>query len=284
MNPGPRPRSVTVISWFLILTSMWGIVAAPIVLLNPVSRRMVEDSGGSPVAGLVLGVVAGVLDIAAGVGMLNGRRWGRRLYLVATPVLLALSAALQGTGSIGLQLLGLGIYGVFLGLLKRPPAQEYFSGATSVPSVDDPPRAIPGEPMTGRKLAGVFLLFPGGMTLATTLMVLHSMAGQPSGLIVLAIVGGGMAAAFVVPGIALWGRARWRAVLGTLFCCVGGLLLMMAAVFDEVSAMEEFRRQVAAVDPAMVSGIGRGSLLFGIGSLIVGPLLLVLQRERDVRR
>lgn len=260
---------------------MWGILAAPIVFLNPATRQMVEESTDSPVAGLALGVVAGVLDIAAGSGMLNGRRWGRRLYLVATPVLLALSLALQGTGSIGLPLLGLAVYSVIVGLLTRPPAREYFSGEAPATATDAPPPAVPQEPMTGKKLASVFLLFPGGMMLATSLMVLHSLAGKPAELLILSVVGGGMAAAFIVPGIYLWGRTRWRAVLGTLLCCVGGLLLMMAAVFDQVTAMEEFRRQVATLDPAMFSRIGHGSLLFGIGSLLVGPLLLVLQREKD---
>ncbi len=281
MNPGPRPISVTIISWFLILAAMWSILAAPMVFLNPVTRQMVEESSESPVAGLALSVVAGVLDIAAGVGMLNARRWGRRLYLVATPVLLALSLSLQGTGSIGLQLIGLGVYGVFFGLLTRPAAREYFSGAAPALPVDAPPRAVALEPMTGKKLASVFLLFPGAMTLATSLMVLHSLSGKPLELLSFSIVGGSLAAAFIVPGLYLWGRSRWRAVLGTLLCCVGGLLLMMAAMFDQVFAMEEFRRQVAGVDPAMFSRIGHGSLLFGIGSLIVGALLLVLQREKD---
>ncbi len=277
----PRPISVTIISWYLILTAMWGILAAPIVFLSPVTRQMVEDSTGSPIAGLVLGIVAGVLDIAAGVGMLNRRQWGLRLYLVATPVLLAVSLAIRGTSSIGLELLSLGLYGVFLGLLTRPPAKEYFLGTESLPGIGAPPQAVFQEPMTGKRLAGVFLLFPGGLMLATSFMVLYSLAGQPGPLIVLSVVGGGMAAAFIVPGTYLWGRTRWRAVLGTLLCCVGGLLLMMAAVFDQVMEMEEFQRQVAALDPAMFSRIGRGSLLFGVGSLIVGALFLVLQREKD---
>lgn len=277
----PRPVSVTIICWFLILTAMWAVLAAPIVLLSPVTRQMVEESTQSPVAGLVLSVIVGVLDIAAGVGMLNRRRWGLRLYLVGTPVLLAVSWAIQGEGSIGLQLLSLGLYGVFLGLLTRPPARAYFSAAESEAEIEASPQPVLQEPMTGKKLAAVFLLFPGGLMLATSFMVLHSLAGQPVALIILSVIGGGMAAAFIVPGIFLWGRARWRAVLGTLLCCVGGILLMMAAVFDQVVEMEEFRRQTAAVDPEMFSRIGSGSLLFGIGSLIVGALLLVLQREKD---
>src|SRR5947207_2861006 len=96
MNSTPRPISVSVISWILIITSGFSVVFLPFSLNNPTSQQVFRVTGAPPAAVLALSLLGGIANIAAGVAMLKRLRWGRQLYLVVTPFVLLLSIAIYG--------------------------------------------------------------------------------------------------------------------------------------------------------------------------------------------
>ncbi len=125
-----RPDGVMVVSiWFIISAALHLLVAAGILIIVPaVMKDLAVESDGRPLMiaafsfGLFLVVVLGVLDVAAAVGLLRLRVWGRWLAI----------------GRAGLLLLAIPI-GTVIGAfiiwyLLTPEAKQAFGAALPQPT------------------------------------------------------------------------------------------------------------------------------------------------------
>lgn len=275
--------SLSIISWFLIVTSGWAVLYTPFGLDNPVTQQMFQTTGASPKAVLIVGFISGITTVIAGIAMLKRQKWGRQLYLIMTPLVLLLSAALYNFKLIGILLLGFLMYGVFTLLLTRPAVNDYFSniGLTEPLPSDTPTGSNAQSTTNGKRIASVFLLIPGGLFLATWFLMILHMASNFLALVFMSAFCGILAGAFIIPAIFLWGRKQWVGVLGTLTTCVGGMLLMISLALYSFTTMEGIQEQFAAVDPAFLEQMIYGSLIFGIAGALIGGLLIILQRDKD---
>jgi len=81
METNPRPKSVTVVCWTLIITGLISLVTSTFGLKNPQARAFMEQTP------LPMNVQIGMLyvglfvSIVCGAVMLQGRNWGRILYV-----------------------------------------------------------------------------------------------------------------------------------------------------------------------------------------------------------
>jgi len=283
MNTRRRPISISIISWFLIITAVWTIFYTPFSINNPVTQQIFQATGASPLVALLIGELGGIANITAGAAMLKRRRWGRQLYLIATPVTLILSVLLYGVKFFGILLFGFVMYGVFFVLLTRRPASDYFSNSVSslTESTDVHSSPVVQEAMTGKRVASILLLIPGGFILFTWFMMILPMSSSALGLIFLSAIFGVLASAFVIPAVLLWGRKRWAVVVGTLITSVGGMLLMISVMFYSFTTIDAFREQFANVNPTIMEQLILGSLIIGIAAAAIGALLILLQKEYD---
>lgn len=82
---GPRPRSVTILAWVLIVLSALGVyVETMIALMVP----------GTPIEKTAFALAALKLCILiAGIGILKGQSWARLLYFSITPISIVLQLA-----------------------------------------------------------------------------------------------------------------------------------------------------------------------------------------------
>lgn len=245
---------------------------------------MMHVMGITPMTMILLSFVGGVVDLAAGVAMLKRQRWGRQCYLIASPLFLMLTIFLYHFKYLGFSLIGVVMYGVFFIVLTRRPVSDFFSSSIVIPSA--PPRMSvepSGEPdRTGKRIASICLLIPGGLFLNAWLMEIVPMSNvSPIGAFFISAVFGVFTLLFIVPAVFLWGRKRWAGFLGAFMSAVGGGLFMEAVVFYQLSTVEAFRQQFAQIDPDMIDQLTRGSFIFGIVSLVIGLLLIILQRTND---
>ena len=283
MSSKTRPVIVSVVSWLLIISSGVGLLSTPLSLKNPLTKQLLEATGTSTLVVLLLTAFSAFVNIAAGVAMLKGRRWGRRLYVISAPIILLLSTVLYGVKLVAFFLMGWVMYLVNLILLTRRASSEYFSDSVIVtePSPDTVPGPVIGEPDTGRRAVSIILLVISGLVLTTWFMMMVPISISLIGSIVVSVVFGVISASLIVPAILLWGRKRWVGVLGTLLAAVGAMLVMMSLMFYQLSTMDAFRAQLAKVDPEMMEGLIRGSLIMGAASAIICVLMILLQREND---
>ncbi len=278
-----RPISLTIFCWFLVGAGAWTLLALPLSLNSRGSMQLVQMMGISPTAMISLNIASSLLNLIAGIAMLRRHNAGRVLYLVGAPILLVATLIFYGFSFQVFVFLGMIVYGLFVVLLTRESVSDYFSRVE--PAADDTPEFVAQnailDTVTTKRLASVLLLIPGGVILICWMLLLFPLSDSLVSAMIISLVCGLLACAFVVPAIFLWGRRRWASVLGTLFAFVGGLLIAVALVFFEFTSMPQFRIFLVRLDPAILKEVTRGSLISGIAALMVGGLLLLLQRVND---
>lgn len=282
MSAKNRPLVVSIVGWYLIVACICTLLVAPFAFRNPLTQEMVRASGASLGVLLLISVVGAIVYCAAGVAMLKGKRWGRQLYLVVTPLAGAVTVILYGMDWLWIALMGWVAYGVLFVLLTRHRVNEFFSGEVASPvlPVDTPLQPDVPKRATWKRVVSIVLLIPGGFFLMSWFMVVGSLSGEMKGLVIFSGVWLMLTCAFIVPAIFLWGRKQWAGVLGILLSAIGGMLLMSAVAFHQMAHMKIFRGQMAAPDPVLMEQLGHDSIIFGIASSILGILLILLHRRK----
>ena len=125
-----RPISLSIIGWFLIVTSALSLLYMPFMLNNPIATRMYAQSPLPASAHLALGVIGGLITVACGYGILKGFNWSRFLYVGWSLIGFAISlATLPATSFI---LLGLAFFAVVVFFLFRPAANAWFNRSAAI--------------------------------------------------------------------------------------------------------------------------------------------------------
>jgi hypothetical protein len=77
-----RPLSLTIIAWFLVVTSLFAIYGAATMGSNPVVMNMLEKSHGSLLFQQVWSIVGAIVSLIVAYGIFKGQPWSRVLYVV----------------------------------------------------------------------------------------------------------------------------------------------------------------------------------------------------------
>lgn len=122
----PRPTPVSVIAWFIIVTTCISAVTLLLTINNPL---MIAAMSKSPIpmplqrfmafSGLLIAVVSGV-------GMLKGKNWSRHLYVGWSAVSFIIN--LFTTPFKFMVIPGWIVFAVVVVFLYRPDANAYFTG------------------------------------------------------------------------------------------------------------------------------------------------------------
>jgi hypothetical protein len=124
-----RPRSVTIVGWWILITSLWGVYSSatlPSTLAsNPLAMRMALASGIPIELQQIIGVVNGFVLAFCALTILKGYWWSR-LFFVGWSFVGFLFGIIQLGLLLALFVFGLTI-GVILFFLSRPRANEWFS-------------------------------------------------------------------------------------------------------------------------------------------------------------
>ena len=77
-----RPLSLTIIMWFLIVTSLFGLYSVFTIRSNPVAMKMIEQMGVPILYQQVWGVLGTIVALVVAYGIWKGQPWSRVLYVV----------------------------------------------------------------------------------------------------------------------------------------------------------------------------------------------------------
>ncbi len=119
-----RPKSITIVCWFLIISAGISLVTSTLSLNNPITRNIMAKSLLSINIQYIIMYSSLVISIVCGIAMLKGQNWARLLYI-----------AWQVIGSIigiaaspmkALMIPGIIIFLRIAFFLFRPKANEYF--------------------------------------------------------------------------------------------------------------------------------------------------------------
>ncbi|MCE2593766.1 hypothetical protein K6Y31_02930 [Motilimonas cestriensis] len=122
-----RPLSITIISWFFIITGLISVVSGSLLYDNPESVKLMELSVLPLAVQYAMMVIGLIITIAAGVLMLKAKRIGRTAY-VGWSVISLLTGLITSPAKTML-VPSIIIFVIVAFFLFRPKANEYFSGA-----------------------------------------------------------------------------------------------------------------------------------------------------------
>src|SRR4051794_39364912 len=132
MSAQPRPTSVTVISWILIVTGTISLITTTVMINNPMARELMAKSPIPIPLQFAMSYVGLLMTLVSGAAMLKGCNWARLLYVIWSICGFLISRL---TSPMKFALIpGLFVFALIAFFLFRPKANQFFSPQTS--SVD----------------------------------------------------------------------------------------------------------------------------------------------------
>jgi hypothetical protein len=120
-----RPKSITIISWFLIITNVIAVASTALTHNNPEMVKMMELSA-IPIALQYLLMAVGIaITISSAVLMLKAKKTGRIMYIGWTTI--SLTIGLFTSPAKAMMIPSLVLFLVISFFLFRPKANKYFS-------------------------------------------------------------------------------------------------------------------------------------------------------------
>jgi hypothetical protein len=120
-----RPLSLTIIAWFLIIFSLFGLYGVFTMGSNPVAMKMIQQMHMSLLLEQVWGVIGAVVNLVVAYGILKGQPWSRVLYVVWSIIGIVVGLYISPMKAVvALSLLFLIIIAFFL---FRENADDWFS-------------------------------------------------------------------------------------------------------------------------------------------------------------
>ena len=120
-----RPLSLTIIAWFLLITSLFGLYSVLTMSSNEMAMRMLEQSGVSLQFQQAMGVISCVIAVICAYGIFKGLPWSRVLYVGWSVVSLAIGLFTSPFKSV--LILGIVFLLVIAYFLFRPTADRWFA-------------------------------------------------------------------------------------------------------------------------------------------------------------
>lgn len=124
-----RPTSITVIAWFLLISSGLSLVAVPYYMSNSeLLDALKQTTSLPPMTLMIITLINTAATFAAGIGMLKGKGWSRALYVAVTVIGLVITGVTtQAPTSL---LPGVIISLIIIVLVFRPKASAFFRGGS----------------------------------------------------------------------------------------------------------------------------------------------------------
>lgn len=120
-----RPLSVTIVAWFIIVTSLFSLLSVLAMGSNPQVAQMLAESPLPASVHQVIGIVGALISLICGYGMLKGFDWARILYIGAAAAGLLFNLVTVPMASI--LVLGVLMLAVIAFFLYRPAANAWFT-------------------------------------------------------------------------------------------------------------------------------------------------------------
>jgi len=272
-----RPLSVTIISWYLIIISVFGILGLSSAGSIPFSHAMIKDSVLANNMFIVSGLLNVAISIAAGIGMLKRKNRARLLYFYGTPIVMLVGLFIYNSSYfLFFTPIGLIFYLVLFYFLTRKPVLHYFVEnplESAPPFVNPSPFLEKEKPDVVRRLVGVLSLVVGGSILNGWLMMTQMLFENLATFIVGSLFLFVPSSAFVLFGLWLWGWKRWLSVLG-FFLVATGAFSIMTGYMLHLFTSPNMKAMFANIDTTKFGEISDSAIINGIVVALVGAAML----------
>ncbi len=276
-----RPFAVSLIAWFYIITSAVSLLALPLVQTSQLDKNMLEATQTPRAVAFLLSLAGALMNLSAGIGMLQARNWGRKLYLYGTPIVILLGLTAYHFKLVPFQIISSIFYGICLYFLTRQNVQEYFLRIEVPLSYPPAPAQQVAAPRVdnSKRFGSIFLLIFAGGFLVFYLMMLGTLLSGFfmfifSSLLILAIP-----TALTLTANWLWGWAQWKQLTGAFFLGVAFFSATMGIMFNFIQSSPELFAANPNMDSAKIATIAQSAYAGAVLIAIVGIVLIVQYRR-----
>lgn len=122
-----RPTSVTIISWYLIISSVLGLLSVVFTYNNPQVQEMMKTAAMPISWQYIMSFIGLAVLIFAAVMMLKGKHIGRLVYVIYTSISIVITFFNMPTKAI--LIIPVVVFIIIVFFLFRPKVNAYFSSA-----------------------------------------------------------------------------------------------------------------------------------------------------------
>jgi hypothetical protein len=279
-----RPVSLTVIGLYFIISALISILS----LLFAGGSISWEMMGANPVIVMIFSTASSVVQLAAGVAILQQQKWGRTLLLFFVPLSIIISAFVFDAFreyiplSVGFSVI---FYGVIFYFLFRSDAGEYFAGTYTGPTNFQKAirkvRRSQKNPSDLKQVFGVLFLIAAGFFLYMFVLLI-GFSSEFSGLFIFTFMLLLPAVLLYIAGVFLWGKMRWMAVTGWVLIANGIISIISAVTYRFMMTMDlsAFLPSGEAPEPDQLQMLMQSNYL-GIVIGVIGLVFLYYQIQSD---
>jgi hypothetical protein len=279
-----RPPGITVISLFFIISASMSILS----LLFAGGNISWEMMGANPVMVMIFSTANSVVQLAAGVALLQQQKWGRTLLLFYVPLSILISWFIFDSFrefvplTIGFSVI---FYGIIFYFLFRSDAEEYFAGTYT--GASDFQRAVrkvrrsQKNPSDLKQVFGVLFLIAAGFLLYM-FVLLTGFSFETSSVFIFTLMILIPAGFFYLAGLFLWGKKRWMATSGWVMFSTGILSLISVVTYRFMMTMDlsEFLPPGETLEAEQLQMLMEANYM-GIVIGLIGIILLYYQYQDD---
>jgi len=262
----------------------------PVTASSPLVAEMYREvwSGLQPILS-ILGIAC---SLSSGIAMLKGKDWGRKLYLISTPILSLITAFIVKSMFLVIIGFGLPFYILSAFFVLRKDASNYFEGIplpepvpvtdARLPAWQSPKTSAPQESNNAKRFAAIFLLFVGGIFFMTSIMMVTMALESVIAAVIISFIFLAITGALVFGGVWLWGRSRWMLVIGVFLVACAIFTFVMGAMFINFASPEMQKAfQGQSFDAATALKLGKSSMVASLFPFLIGVALILVQKRRD---
>ncbi|MFT7388996.1 MAG: hypothetical protein ACI8VC_002258 [Candidatus Endobugula sp.] len=231
-----RPKSISIISWFLIVTGCMSLVSPALTYDNPEVIKVMELNALSVPIQYIMMFVGSLVTVVSGIGILMGKNYARILYVSWTSLSIIISFFTLPVTTMMIP--GIVFFAIISFFLFRAKSKNYFSGEIEEGSSDILPS--PNKPVKVRNIFGVmFLIFSGFFVYMVGLLAFFELPDAGTGKFVI------LAGAFVplvifhLIGLALYRGANWKISTGVTFFIGSSFNVLVVIVMLFIQASPE---------------------------------------------
>jgi len=280
-----RPLIITIVGWWLIVTAI--TTAYSIYYISSYDEVPVwGDTSVGAVWIIIFNVINGIVYLASGYGILNGKSWGRTVYLIYTPLSILVSAiAFQNEQSI--IIIGLLYFSLIAFFLIRKDSNDFLNGnyEQSTRDVEKRKRIKKLRQVQQRKsyiarLFGVLFAVGSGWLVFLTVIIIAFSPEYNISFILLILSIPTIFGLLISCG--LWGWKRWSAITGWSLASAGGITVFTGLTVALLSQTTAWQQSMVELGSEIDSVPFQLMWQIGLVPTVLGIVFLYLQHNRDI--
>ncbi len=261
-----RPKSISIISWFLIVTGCMSLVSPALTYNNPEVIKVMELNALSVSIQFIMMFAGSLVTVVSGIGILKGKNYARILYVSWTSLSIIISLFTLPVKTMMIP--GIAFFAIISFFLFRAKSRSYFSDEFMETSNEIFPSSK--SPILIRNIFGIlFFIISGFFVYMVGLLAFFELPDSGVGKYVIMAGASVPLIIFHLIGLALYRGSNWKVSTGITFFLGSSfnilVVIMMLLIKASPESLGDMDTSGISAFNSYLSGFSVMALLSGSG-------------------